>query len=74
MTLRAELLRWRAGMRWMNEFVLQETRELTEKERSRIIEMLFESARNMHWPDRTDESLEVAGRWKHLREVLGAGH
>jgi hypothetical protein len=66
------LRRWRAGMRRMNEITAQEARDLTDKERSHLIEMLFESGRDLKWPDRTGESAAVAGRWNRLREVLGA--
>ena len=66
------LRRWRTGMRRMNAITAQEARALTEKEKSRLIEMLFESGRDLRWPDRTRESAEVAGRWNRLREVLGA--
>lgn len=69
----AEFRRWRAGMRLMNEIAASEARALTEQDKSRQIEALFDSAFGMRWPDRNAERAEVARRWNRLREVLGAG-
>lgn len=66
------LRRWRAGMRLMNEMTAREMRALTEKEKSRQIEELFESGRSFRWPDRSEEDAEVWRRWNRIREVLSA--
>jgi hypothetical protein len=66
------LRRWRKGMRLMNRITAEEARALTEQDKSRDIEELFDSGFGMRWPNRTKQQTEVTKRWNRLREKLGA--
>jgi len=66
---RAEVERWREGWQRVNEFHLQEIREMTIEQRWERLNMLFEFALAMNWvkPAPEKELAPVRRRWARLK-------